>query len=134
MGCFSLSRVRSPPLQNQNQVSQSSDHQAQVQQLMQQAQADHQAAVQLKATFLLRDPLSSLLTLRSQANANGWLTGAPLAAEQARPSARRTLGPSHVLLSPQADQAQSQADVAQAQQLDPNGHPWSCGPYPCTRR
>jgi hypothetical protein len=84
---------------------------------MQTSQNDHNAAVAIKD------------------NANGWLQGAPLAAEQADIQA------SNQALS-QAEQLQMQMQAAQSGTSTGtskgnnnigSAHPWNCGPYPCTR-
>ena len=76
---------------------------------MQQAQQDHSEAVQIKD------------------NSNGWLTGAPLAAEQNDVEQSQQL-------TNEAMQQQQQLN-AQMHGNSPLGStPWECGPYPCAGR
>ena len=72
-------------------------------------------------------------------NTNGWLTGAPLAAEQADVQAsQQDLQQAQLLqLQLQSKQTgvQQQPQYKQGsngQQVITNSHPWSCGPDPCT--
>ena len=91
---------------------------AQIQQLMQTSQNDHNAAVQIKD------------------NTNGWLAGAPLQAEQADVAASQQALDQAEQLQLQLQQAQSGTATGTSSGHNTNianAHPWNCGPYPCTR-
>ena len=75
---------------------------------MQQAQSDHDAAVKLKAS------------------SPGWLSGAPLAAEQADVQQSQQL-------TAEAQQQQQQLNAEMGGKAPGGNTPWDCGPYPCTR-
>lgn len=92
----------------------------QIQALMQTSQNDHNAAVSIKD------------------HTNGWLTGAPLAAEQADMQASNAAltQAEQLQLQLKAQQAQSGTATSQGGSTDgslKHAHPWNCGPYPCTR-
>ncbi len=64
---------------------------------------------------------------------NGWLTGAPLAAEQADMQASQNDLQQAQLTNLQL-QAEQTGVSTQAQYKNgeiTNSHPWNCGPYPC---
>jgi len=76
---------------------------------MAEAQKDHDAAVAIKQ------------------NTNGWLTGAPLAAEQADVSESQKL-------TAEAMQQQKQLNQMEDGHAPAGNTPWDCGPYPCAGR
>jgi hypothetical protein len=76
---------------------------------MNEAQLDHNNAVAIKA------------------NSKGWLTGAPLAAEQADVSESQKL-------TAEAMQQQQQLNQEEGGKAANGNTPWQCGPYPCAGR
>lgn len=112
---LSVSLTVSP--QNQQQSTSDAALQQKIQNYLQQSQAEHNAAVQIKQ------------------NTNGWLTGAPLAAEQADMAASASDLQKAQLLQLQLQQQETgvptQAQYKtgnNGQQQITNSHPWNCGP------
>jgi hypothetical protein len=76
---------------------------------MNQAQVDHNNAVAIKD------------------GTQGWLSGAPLAAEQADVSQSQQL-------TAEAMQQQQQLNAEEGGHAPGGNTPWDCGPYPCAGR
>ena len=76
---------------------------------MNEAQGDHNSAVAIKA------------------GSQGWLSGAPLAAEQADVAESQKL-------TAEATQQQQELNAEEGGHAADGNTPWKCGPYPCSGR